>query len=57
MGDGIRRWTKMRTPYFLERWRIAKAQSEDRRDFEDIVQQQEGSDDNGDEAEDKAEAE
>lgn len=46
----------MRTPYFIERWRIAKAQSEDRRDFEDIVQQ-EGSDDNGDEADDSPETE
>lgn len=27
----------MNKPYFLERWRIAKAQSEDRRDFEDMV--------------------
>ena len=47
----------MNKPYFLERRRIAKAQSEDRRDFEDIVQQQEGSDDNGDEAEDSSETE
>lgn len=47
----------MNKPYFLERWRIARAQSEDRRDFEDIVQQQEGSDDNGDEAENQAETE
>lgn len=46
----------MRTPYFIERWRIAKAQSEDRRDFEDIVQAKEG-DDNGDEAEDTSETE
>lgn len=47
----------MRTPYFIERWRIAKAQSEDRRDFEDIVQAQEEGDDNGDEAEDTSETE
>lgn len=47
----------MRKPYFLEYRRIKKAQSEDRRDFEDIVQQQEGSDDNGDEAKDTSETE
>lgn len=47
----------MRMPYFLEYRRIKKAQSEDRRDFEDIVQAQEGSDEDGDEAEDKAETE
>lgn len=46
----------MYKPYFLEYRRIKKAQSEDRRDFEDIVQQKEGETD-GDEAEDKAEAE
>lgn len=27
----------MNKPYFLERWKIARAQSEDRRDFEDKV--------------------
>ena len=47
----------MRKPYFLEYRRIKKAQSEDRRDFEDIVQAQEGSDDNGDEADNQAETE
>ena len=47
----------MRMPYFLEYRRIKKAQSEDRRDFEDMVQAQEGSDDNGDEAEDTSEVE
>lgn len=46
----------MRMPYFLEYRRIKKAQSEDRRDFEDIVQQKEGETD-GDEADDQAEAE
>ena len=47
----------MRTPYFIERWRIAKAQSEDRRDFEDIVQAQEGSDEDGEQAEDSSDVE
>lgn len=46
----------MRMPYFFEYRRIKKAQSEDRRDFEDIVQAKEG-DDNGDEAEDKSKTE
>lgn len=46
----------MNKPYFLERWRIAKAQSEDRRDFEDIVQQKEGETD-GNETEDIPEVE
>ena len=30
----------MNTPYFIERWRIAKAQSEDRRDFADTLEPQ-----------------
>lgn len=50
----------MNKPYFLERWRIAKAQSEDRRDFEDIVQSAMGEQEEGegdDEADDKAETE
>ena len=46
----------MNRPYFLEYWRIARAQSEDRRDFEDIVQAKEG-DDNGEHADDTSETE
>ena len=46
----------MRKPYFLEYRRIKKAQSEDRRDFEDMVQQEEG-ESNGDEADNQAETE
>lgn len=30
----------MNTPYFIERWRIAKAQSEDRRDYADTLEPQ-----------------
>lgn len=47
----------MNKPYFLERWRIAKAQSEDRRDFEDIVQAQEEGENNGEQADDSSETE
>lgn len=42
----------MRTPYFIERWRIAKAQFENRQDGEEIEKFVEGGDGDGEEAED-----